>query len=123
MIARIYYGDDFVYEGEPSTAPSGKEHDGVQYIVWNDPVKGYADLGRVVLSEWDIYMYSSDLGWHGTNKYADLLMHLEDGKVERVLIGKWINGAKYQAMGMRATNDPGFDRKSATNPLHEVGRE
>jgi len=123
MIARIYYGDDFIYVGDAAGSPSGKEHDGVQYIVSNDPAKGPADLGRVVLSEWDIYMYSSDLGWHGTNKYADLLMHLEDGKVERVLIGKWINGAKYQAMGLRAWNDPGLDRKSATDPLREVGRE
>ena len=123
MTARIYYGDDFIYEGEAVDAPSGKEHDGVQYIAWNDPTKGTADVGRIVLSEWDIYMYSSDLGWHGTNKYADLLMHLEDGKVERVLIGKWIAGSKYRAMGVRAWNDPGFERKSATNPLREVGRE
>ena len=123
MIARIYYGDDTIYEGLPVDAPSGKEHDGVQYIAWNDPTKGTQDLGRVVLSEWDIYMYSADLGWHGTNKYADLLMHLEDGKVERVLIGKWINGAKYQSMGQKARTDPGLERKSATNPLREVGRE
>ncbi len=123
MNARIYYGDDFIYEGDAAGSPSGKEHDGVQYIVSNDPDKSSQALGRVILSEWDIYMYSSDLGWHGTNKYADLLMHLEDGKVERVLIGKWINGAKYRAMGLRALNDPGLDRKSATNPLREVGRE
>ena len=64
---RIYYGDGSTYEGEPEGAPAQN----VQAIVWNDPESGAQDLGRVVLHQWDIYIYSDDIGWHGTDKYTD----------------------------------------------------
>ena len=73
MQFRIYYHDDKVFEGE---RPEDVPHGYVVAIAWNDPTKGAGDVGRLVLSEYDIYIYSDRLGWHGSNKYADLMNHL-----------------------------------------------
>jgi len=68
----IYYGDGSVYTGLPEMAPP----ENVQAIAWDDE-NGPDSIGRVVLSEWDFYLYSDGIGWHGANKYADLLRHLK----------------------------------------------
>ena len=118
---RIYYGDGSTYEGEPEGAPAQN----VQAIVWNDPESGAQDLGRVVLHQWDIYIYSDDIGWHGTDKYTDLLQHLGlgigPGGVRAVLTGRWIMRDKYQEIIKRAKTESGFDRKSASDPIREDG--
>lgn len=121
---RIYYGDHEIYEGSPEGAPPQN----VQAIVWNDPVKGAEDLGRVVLNEWDIYIYSDDIGWHGTNKFTDLLQHLGrkgcgPGGVRAVLTGRWINRERYNEILTQARTEPGFERKSASDPIREDGAE
>ena len=91
---RIYYGDGSIFEGE--NPEDINRCDNVQAIAWNDPARDYHDLGRIVLSEYDIYMYSDHVGsWHGTDKYSDLLRHLKPGcghgGVRCVLEGEWIN--------------------------------
>ena len=120
---RIYYGDGSVYEGEPEGAPNQN----VQAIAWNDPAKNYRDLGRVVLREWDIYIYSDDIGWHGTNKYADLLQHLGKGigkgGVRAVLTGRWITRRGYDEIIKRAETDEDLEPKSACDYVREDGRE
>ena len=121
---RIYYGDHSTYEGRPEGAPAQN----VQAIAWNDPVKGAADLGRVVMHEWDIYIYSDDIGWHGTNKFTDLLQHLGrrgcgPGGVRAVLTGRWIDYERFKGILKQARTEDGFDPKSATNPLLEDGSE
>lgn len=121
---RIYYGDHSIYEGEPEGAPAQN----VQAIAWNDPTKGARDLGRVVLHEWDIYIYSDDIGWHGTNKFTDLLQHLGRrgcgaGGVRAVLTGRWIDRERFTEILKQARTEPGLDPKSATNPLIEDGSE
>ena len=120
---RIYYGDGSTYDGPPEGAPDQN----VQAIIWNDPRKGATDTGRVVLHQWDIYIYSDDIGWHGTNKYMDLLQHLGKGigpgGVRAVLTGRWISPEGYTAILERAKTDEGFDRKSATEPVREDGTE
>ena len=58
MHFKIYYGDGSVFEGRPEDAPAT----GVQAIAWNDPTKGSLDLGRIVMQEWDIYIYSDHVG-------------------------------------------------------------
>ena len=120
---RIYYGDGSTFEGEPEQAPSQN----VQAIAWNDPVCGAADTGRVVLHQWDIYIYSDDIGWHGTNKYMDLLLHLGTGLgpggVRAVLTGLWIKTTHYNEIIERARTDSGMAPKSATDPLREDGSE
>ncbi len=124
MHTRIYYGDGSIYEGPPEGAPPNN----VQAIAWNDPTRGAEELGRVVLSEWDIYIYSDRVGgWHGTNKYADLLQHLGYGcgigGVRAVLQGAWIARETFQAILDRAKTDPGLNRKTANNPIREDGTQ
>jgi len=121
---RIYYGDGSVFDGQPEDAPTTN----VQAIAWNDPQKGVLNLGRVVLLEWDIYIYSDHVGgWHGTNKYADLLQHLGkgcgSGGVRAVLQGAWISRADYFVIKKRAETDEGLKRKSAGDPNREDGSE
>lgn len=121
----IYYGDGTTYVGPPEGAPAHSAHN-VQAIAWDDPVKGNQTLGRVVLSEWDIYIYSDHVGgWHGTNKYADVLQHLGrgcgPGGVRAVLQGAWISHDDFIEIRTRA--EMGGERKSASNPIREDGSE
>ena len=127
MFFRVYYHDGTTFESDqPELVPTEKY---VAAIAWNDPVKGAADLGRVVVEAWDIYIYSDGVGgWHGTNKYSDLMNHLKTqdlgpGGVRVVLDGLWIDNESFKAIIKRAKKDPGLDRKSATNPLREDGHE
>ena len=124
MDCRIYYGDGAVFEGKPELAPPHN----VQCIAWDDPIKGTEATGRVVIHQWDIYIYSAHVGgWHGTNKYADLLQHLGQGcglaGVRAVLQGAWIDRITYDAIYKRACNDEGLTRKNAVNPIIEDGLE
>lgn len=119
----VYYGDGSIFTGLPEDAPA----DNVQAIAWDDPERGTGDVGRVVLSEWDIYIYSDHVGgWHGTNKYADLIRHLKigcgKGGVRAVLEGAWISRDAWKAIQHRARNDPGMRRKSA-NRIGESGEQ
>jgi len=118
----IYYGDGSVYDGPIDGILCS---DNVQAIAWDDLEKGNQTVGRVVLQQWDIYIYSDPIGWHGTNKYADLLMHLGKGigigGVRAVLTGGWIDRADYQSIIKRAETD-GM-RKSAIDPVREDGSE
>ncbi len=126
MNFRIYYGDGSMYEGDVDNIPKDNTDD-VQVIAWNDPVKGAADLGRVTITEWDIYIYSDPIGWHGTNKYADLLMHLRGGiglgGVRAVMTGRWISIPAFHNIREHARTDPGLDRKSANDPIREDGAQ
>lgn len=119
---KIYYGDGTTYTGTPEGAPAHN----VQVIAWDDPIKGNQDLGRVVLSDWDIYIYSDHVGsWHGTNKYADLLQHLGrgcgPGGVRAVLQGAWVASDEFITIRTRAETDG--ERKSASDPIREDGSE
>lgn len=121
---RIYYGDGTVFGGAPERAPT----ENVQAIAWNDPDTSVGDTGRVVLTDWDFYIYSDHVGsWHGTNKYADLLLHLKKGcgpgGVRAVLQGEWIGREQFKAIRERARTDPALDRKTAVDPRFEDGLE
>ncbi len=116
---KIYYGDGSVYSGAPEGAPAHN----VQAIAWDDPEMSDKSVGRVVLHQWDIYIYSDAIGWHGTDKYADLLQHLGRGiglgGVRAVLQGAWINQKDYREIYNRACTDG--KRKSAIDPIREDG--
>jgi len=120
---RIYYGDGSIYEGNPEDAPAHN----VQCIAWNDERPKPGNVGRVVLHEWDIYIYSDPIGWHGTNKYCDLLQHLGRGVgvggVRAVLQGAWIAYDQYKVIYHRAETEEPFVRKSSTRPVVENGNE
>lgn len=123
MKFRIYYGDGTTFEGEPEDAPT----ENVQAIIWDDPEIGISSAGRIVLHQWDIYIYSADIGWHGTNKYADLLLHLKKGcgpqGVRAVLLGQWISRENWLQILHRARTDEPFKPKSADKPSIEDGIE
>lgn len=117
----IYYGDGTTFSGRPEDAPS----ENVQCIAWNDETKGPADLGRVVLHQYDIYIYSDGVGWHGTNKYADLMRYLGRGcgvgGVRAVLSGEWLSRPKFDEILRKAETEPGLQPKSARDPMREDG--
>jgi hypothetical protein len=119
---RVYYGDGTTFEGKPEDAPCTN----VQCIAYDDTRCNTHDIGRFVLSDYDIYIYSDPIGWHGTNKYADLIQHLHQGcglgGVRAVLTGLWIDRDTFYAIRERATIDPPFRSKSA-GALVEDGTE
>ncbi len=120
---RIFYGDGSTYDGEARHAPPAYPRLGIQYIIGNDPEHGNQSLGLLTCFNHDIYIYSSDIGWHGTNKYGDLMNHLDRGKVERVCPGLWIPRETFLEIQARAMNDADFNRKSANDPVREDGSE
>ncbi len=123
MDCRIYYGDGSTYDGPAHLAPPAYPRLGIQYIIGNDAEKGNQSLGLLTCFNNDIYIYSSDIGWHGTNKYGDLMNHLDRGKVERVNPGLWIPRNAFLEIQKRATTDPDFKPKSANDPVREDGAE
>lgn len=108
----IYYGDGSTFVGLPEDAPTQN----VQCIAWNDPVRGILNTGRVVLHDWDFYIWTDRADqWIGTNKYHDIIRHVQDGGVRNVIEGKWINRLEYLAIKERAWNDPRLNKKSAVD--------
>lgn len=119
MDFRIYYGDGTTYEGSPEGSPSQN----VQAIAWDDIDDRAANIGRVVLCEWDFYIYSEGIGWHGANKYCDLLLHLTKRpcNVRAICLGEWVPRDKYRKIIKSA--ETGGKPKSATDPIREDGLE
>lgn len=105
-----------MYEGPPEDAPPR----GVVCIAFKDNAPALYNCNHLILKEWDYYIYSSDIGWHGTSKTSDLLNHL--GKrpmtVKAVLQGLWIPTPDFHAIIKRAEQE---HPKSALNPLLEDG--
>lgn len=121
---RIYYGDGSFFEGRPEDAPVHN----VQCIALDDADEAFGQRGRIVMEGWDLFIYTDAVeGWVGTNKYADLLMHLEDGLgpggVRAVLRGRWIERKAFQAIRDRAFNDPGFLERRVSYEALEDGIE
>ena len=117
-VFRIYYGDGSVFEG---VSPEGAPTRDVQVIVWEDPERGHAEVGRAVLYNWDIYIYSDAVGgWIGTNKYFDLLEHLSagcgPGGVRAVVLGRWISRPAFLEIMERAKHDSGMRKWSGRRP-------
>jgi len=117
---RVYYGDGTVYEGDNPDLI--QKLDDVQCVAWDDPTRGSGDIGRIVLHEWDMYIYSEDIGWHGADKYYDLIQHVQKGSIRALLTGRWMEYVAYCEIKKRAYADPGMRRKSATHPKFEDGR-
>lgn len=124
MLFRVYYGDGSMVESDdPASVPV----DNVQAIAWNDPTRGYGDIGRVVLREWDFYLWTEAVGeWHGTNKFFDVLQHIRANGiqgVQAILFGQWIAPSVWREIIRRAETEPGLDAKNAGDALREDGRE
>ncbi len=124
MISRITYFDGDIFSGEPEDSPFKP----IICIACNDPTRGAGDTGRIVIFEWEIYICSNDIGWHGTNKYADLMNHLGVkgcgmNGVRCVRPGLWIDNQFYKNLLKDARMCVDLARKSANNPIREDGRE
>lgn len=116
-MATVYYHDGSTWNGHPWDAPAF----GVVCVAWDDPDRSWRGVGRVVLQEWDFYLYSGDIGWHGTSKYSDLLNHLAKRPMtlRAVLQGLWIPRERFLEIVHKAETDG--QPKSARHPLLEVG--
>ena len=116
MMFRVYYGDGTIFAGDnPEDAPTQN----VQCIAWNDPIRGVANTGRIVLHDYDLYIYSDKTGWMATNKYADLVRHVQDGGVRTVLEGKWIDRESFKRIKDQAWSDLPLVVKSATESVED----
>ena len=118
---KVYYGDGTTFTGLPEDAPVRN----VQCIAFDDPDESFGQRGRIVMEAWDFYIYTDAVnGWVGTNKYADLLDHMEDGLgkggVRAVLRGRWIDRDLFMAIRKRAFEDPEFlERRVAYDAIED----
>lgn len=111
MRYRIYYGDGGTFttpdEGDVSQAPV----EGVQAIAWEDPDQTYRGTGRFLLDSWDFYLYSTVIdSWVGTNKYHDVIRHVQKGiaagsPIKALLLGEWIARDDFEVILRRAKTD------------------
>jgi hypothetical protein len=118
---RIYYGDGSVYDdsyGKPEYAPKLN----VQCIVVNEKgSKSYdaelelLDVGRLVLHDWEYYIYQEDTGWFGVSNLVDMVDHVLHSahKIRCLLKARTLPTAEFKKIYKRAWNDPDFPPKSA----------
>lgn len=110
---RIYYGDGTTYDGLLDTAPATN----VQVIVARDAAPSSRNVGRLILSGWDYYLYRD--GWYGVNGEVDLVDHVLHERPQRVLKGRQITTGEYDGIRRLANADPDFPVKSARDPARE----
>lgn len=118
---RIYYGDGSVYDntyGKPEYAPKLN----VQCVVVNDQGTHSYDkelqsmeVGRLVLHDWEYYIYMDDTGWFGVNNLVDMVDHVLHSvhKIRCVLKARTLPTIEFKNIYKRAWNDPDFPPKSA----------
>lgn len=116
---RIYYDDGKVYDnsyGLPRYAPKT----GVQCVVVNNEGSFSYDaemeqVGRLVLHDWEYYVYMKDTGWFGVLNIVDLVDHIlhSSHEIECVLKARTVPTHVFKEIYKRAWNDPDFPLKSA----------
>ena len=76
----VYYADETTFEGTPEEIVAHNPRD-VQAIAFvDDDPNNAKNVGRVVISSHDFYIYSDAVGgWHPTSHIHDLLNHLCKG--------------------------------------------
>jgi len=115
---RIYYGNNSVYDnsyGKLQYAPKLN----VQCIVVNEyaskTVPGAEEVGRIILHDWDYYLYQDHTGWFGVKNETDLIDHVLHSShlIKTVLKARSIATADFRKIYSRAWKDPDFPIKSA----------
>jgi hypothetical protein len=102
---RVYYGDGSTWsdeDGDPSQAPALN----VQAVAVADPT-----VGRFIYSQRDFYWYD-DNQWYGADHFG-LWDYLSRPGWKRVLFGRSLPRAEFEAVMKRAIEDPGLPDKSA----------
>jgi hypothetical protein len=105
---RVYYGDGSTFsneDGDPSEAPALN----VQIIIVRDD-DPHSQLGRYAVHKFDFYWWD-DPDWFGGELFG-LFDYLSRPGHKRVLFGRTVGNADFQAIVDRALADPDFIRKS-----------
>ena len=101
---RIYYGDGTTFDsddGATTEAPATN----VQAIVQPDP-----DVGRHIINRFDWYFFDEESGeWFGVDWFGLIDWMMRTGLVKA---GRTIGNREYREILQRASDDPGFERKS-----------
>lgn len=100
---RIYYGDGSTYDGPVEDAPARN----VQIIAQADP-----DHGWIALSGTDYYIWRGDR-WFGVNADA-LYDYLIDPGWKKVLFGRMLSSAEYNAVWQRLAADTDLPQKTGS---------
>lgn len=116
MKCAVFYKDS-VFEGEPHEIVDPV---GVQGIVYDDLPSSY-DTGRVMISGYDYYLLEGEF-WIGVNGTPDLVDHFLYVTPSKMLKGRMLNKAEWQAVLARMKAHPGFRERSAGDNGFENGR-
>lgn len=114
---RIYYDDDSVADNESTPDAFDVPALGVIAIV-----KADLEVGRLVVSECHYYCYRPDeRTWYGVGRGDTLSAGLVDYLIQpgprKVIFGRTISNAKFDAIMKRALNDVDFPAKSASHSV------
>ena len=118
-IWKIFYGDGSTYsnlDGSPYDAPS----DNVQAIVIRDPT-----IGRGIVAKCDLYWWvESEQQWFGLMDKLGygLFDYLRQPGPKKVIFGRTVSNADYDAAIKAAIADPDFPPKSARHPTENFER-
>lgn len=104
---RIYYETGETYDADPFSAPTR----GVQVIVNVEP-----NVGRMLIAQRDWYWWDVEREFWFGGDFAGMLDYLDSPGPKRVLRGRFVLNAEYQACVKRALNDPDFPAKTARHP-------
>lgn len=104
---RIYYGDGSHYDGDPYLAPARN----VQMVAVSDPEHGW-----YLCRSNDFYWYLADTDtWQGGDHFG-LWDYLIEPGPKKVLFGRTIGNAEFEAILVRAYNDPEIPQKTGWRP-------
>lgn len=124
---RIYYGDGSTFDssdGPPSSAPPLN----CQCIVINDDLnctyKEVYQIGKLVLHDWEYYVYRDGMGWFGVRHVIDLVDHVlhDANDICAVLKARSIDVHAFREIFARAVKDTDFPKKSAWTKGESDGR-
>lgn len=108
---RVYYGDGFTFDSDSGSVADAPPLD-VQAVVWVDPLIGDGgEVGRRITSACDFYVYR-DGEWYGSDLFGmiDQVLHHPGCLVKA---GRYMHVKEWQAILLRAKDDPDFRPKSA----------
>lgn len=114
---RVYYGDGTAFsdeDGDPGLAPAQN----VQAVAVVDDV-----VGRFIHSHWDYYWYDVEADrWRGGDQFG-MWDYLTRPGWKRVLFGRTLATADFDAVMRRAIEDPDLPAKSGWSPKEPGGGE
>jgi len=108
---RIYYGDGTHYGDSDAFAAPARN---VQMVAVADP-----DHGWYLCRSNDFYWYLDNDTWQGGDIFGLWDYMIEPG-MKKVLFGRTVTNAEFEAILMRAYNDPDIPQKTGWRPLESA---